>query len=85
MLNQAIAMNPAHQTMRERHEFSAFELYDSWVETFLSIYRTYENAVKHPHVAIVDFLENASITEFEEFQRRFEKAGISCEIGRSPG
>ena len=81
VLNQAIAMNPAHQTMRERHEFSAFELYDSWVETFLSIYRTYKNAVKHPHVAIVDFLENASITEFEEFQRRFEKAGISCEIG----
>ena len=80
VLNQAIAMNPAHQTMRERHEFSAFELYDSWVETFLSIYRTYKNAVKHPHVAIVDFLENASITEFEEFQRRFEKAGISCEI-----
>ena len=81
MLNQAIALNPAHQTMRKRHDFSAFELYDSWVETFLSIYRTYENAVKHPHVAIVDFLENASITEFEEFQRRFEKAGISCEIG----
>lgn len=80
VLNQAIELNPAHQMMRQRHRFSTFELYDSWVQTFLSIYRTYQNRVEHPHVAIVDFLENASITEFEEFQRRFEKAGISCEI-----
>lgn len=80
VLNQAIELNPAHQAMKRRHKFSVFELYDSWVKTFLSIYQTYEKRREHPHVAIVDFLENASITEFEEFRRRFEKAGISCEI-----
>ena len=80
VLNQALELNPAHQRMLGRHHFTSFELYDSWVQTFLSIYSTYEKRVDHPHVAIVDFLENASITEFEEFQRRFERAGISCEI-----
>lgn len=80
VLNQAIQLNPAHQQMKQRHRFSTFELYDSWVQTFLSIYQTYGKRKEHPHVAIADFLENASITEFEEFQKRFEKAGVSCEI-----
>ena len=80
VLNQALELNPAHQEMKRRYAFSSYELYDSWVQTFLNIYGTYKGRVDHPHVAIVDFLENASITEFEEFQRRFEKAGVSCEI-----
>jgi hypothetical protein len=80
VLNQALELNPAHQEMKKRYRFHQYELYDSWVQTFLEIYGTYEKKVDHPHVAIVDFLENASITEFEEFRRRFEKAGVSCEI-----
>lgn len=80
VLNQALELNPAHQEMKKQYRFRQYELYDSWVNTFLDIYGTYEKKVAHPHVAIVDFLENASITEFEEFQRRFEKAGVSCEI-----
>ncbi|MCF0121794.1 MAG: glutathionylspermidine synthase family protein [Lachnospiraceae bacterium] len=80
VLNQALKLNPAHQKMKQRYTFSSYELYDSWVQTFLNIYDTYKRKVDHPHVAIVDFLENASITEFEEFQRRFEKAGVCCEI-----
>ena len=80
VLNQALDLNPAHQSMKRQHAFGTFELYDSWVRTFLSIYDTYEKKKEHPHVVIADFLENASITEFEEFQRRFEKAGVSCEI-----
>ena len=80
VLNQALDLNPAHQEMKKRYRFSQYELYDSWVRTFMNIYGTYEKKVPDPHVAIVDFLEDASITEFEEFQRRFEKAGVSCEI-----
>ena len=80
VLNQALDLNPVHQEMKKRYTFSSYELYDSWVQTFLSIYSTYKNRKEHPYVAIVDFLADASITEFEEFQRRFEKAGISCEI-----
>ena len=80
VLNRALDLNPAHQSMKRQHAFGTFELYDSWVRTFLSIYDTYEKKKEHPHVVIADFLENASITEFEEFQRRFEKAGVSCEI-----
>ena len=44
------------------------------------MYATYEKKTPRPYVAIVDFLEHCSITEFEEFRRRFEKAGYETEI-----
>ena len=80
VLNQALALNPAHQKMKQHYHFTSWELYDSWVQAFLDIYHTYKNPVDHPYVAIVDFLAGGSITEFQEFQRRFEKAGVACEI-----
>ncbi len=80
VLNQAIRLNITHQEMAESHTFRSYELFDTWVETMLKLYRTYEKAVEKPYIAIVDFLEHCSITEFEEFQRRFERAGYACEI-----
>ncbi len=38
VLNQALELNPAHQEMKRRYAFSSYELYDSWVQTFLNIY-----------------------------------------------
>lgn len=72
--------NPAHQEMRRRYRFRTMELFDSWVQTFLSLYRTYVHPVQKPNVAIVDFLENATLREFQEFARRFQRAGVDCEI-----
>ena len=65
--------------MEQAFELEPFELFDSWVKTFLSIYETYPKKKERPHVAMVDFLENATLQDFEEFERSFEKAGISCE------
>lgn len=80
ILNMAIEKNPAHQKMKGKYEFHTFELFDSWVKSFMTIYGTYEKKVEKPYIAIVDFLEHCSITEFEEFQRRFEAAGYEVEI-----
>lgn len=80
VLNQAIDLNITHQKMKERYDFQVFELFDTWITSFMKLYDTYEKKVEHPHIAIVDFLQNASITEFEEFRRRFELRGYSIEI-----
>lgn len=80
VLNMAVEKNPAHQKMKERYSMKSFELFDCWVKEFMNIYGTYEKKVQRPYVAIVDFLEHCSITEFEEFKRRFEAAGYETEI-----
>lgn len=80
VLNQAIDLNITHRKMKEAYRFRTYELFDSWVSEMLRLYRTYEKAVEKPYIAIVDFLEHCSITEFEEFKRRFERAGYACEI-----
>ena len=80
ILSDLLSENPAHQIIRQKYELRSFELFDSWVNTFMEIYASYQKKIEKPNVAIVDFLENAAITEFEEFERRFRKAGISCKI-----
>ncbi|MBQ9062664.1 MAG: glutathionylspermidine synthase family protein [Eubacterium sp.] len=81
VMNEALArLNPAHRKMLEKYEFSTYELMDSWVKTFLEIYGTYDRRVPHPHVAICDYLATVEIEEFREFARRFEKAGVTCEV-----
>ncbi|MGI6011737.1 MAG: hypothetical protein ACOX8H_09625 [Ruminococcus sp.] len=80
VLNMAVELNPAHRKMKEKYSMKSFELFDSWVKTLMDIYAAYEKRVEKPYVAIVDFLEHCSITEFEEFKRRFEAAGYETEI-----
>ncbi|MCR4610439.1 MAG: hypothetical protein K5644_00925, partial [Lachnospiraceae bacterium] len=72
--------NPAHQKMIRRYNFSTFEMFDSWVKTFMEIYSTYDKKVSNPNIAIVDFLDGATLREFQEFARHFQKAGYNCEI-----
>ncbi len=80
VLNQAYALNPAHESITKEHRLQAWELYDSWVSEFADIYASYDNKVEHPYIAIADFLATGSVTEFEEFKCRFEKAGYECEV-----
>lgn len=79
-MGKALSMNPAHQAVLQRYDLRPFELFDTWVETFLRLYETYPGHKEHPYVAMVDFLENATIPDFQEFQRRFQKAGVEAEI-----
>ena len=72
--------NPAHQEMRRRYHMETFEMFDSWVETFLSLYQTYEKKVEDPSIAIIDFLDGGTLREFQEFARHFQSAGFNCEV-----
>lgn len=72
--------NPAHQEIIRNHDLHTFELFDSWVESFLKMYSTFKYRVEKPTVAIVDFLEKGVYKEFDEFARHFQKHGVNCEI-----
>jgi glutathionylspermidine synthase len=75
-----------YREMNERYEQHMFELFDSWVETFLRIYaegQDQEGQEKDeaalPAVAIVDFLEKgSSAAEFTAFREAFERAGCQA-------
>lgn len=79
-LNNAFAGSVTFQRFTQKHSVRRFELFDSWVEEFIKIYKTSPNAKDKPYVAIADFMSSASNEEFEEFRRAFGRAGIECEI-----
>ncbi|MDR3022343.1 MAG: glutathionylspermidine synthase family protein [Clostridiales bacterium] len=62
-----------------------FELFDSWVQEFDSLYSEYlqTNKLKRPKkptIAIVDFLDIGTKSEFEVFRQTFKKHGFECII-----
>lgn len=80
-----------YREMDERYEQEMFELFDSWVETFLGIYADGQKAEVPgtdatgkdglPLVAIVDFLEKgSSAAEFIAFREAFERAGCEAYV-----
>ena len=78
--DEFILDNPAHQEMRRRYRFRTMELFDSWVQKFLDLYKTYEGHVAKPNVAVVDFLDKGTLREFQEFARHFQRAGVDAEV-----
>lgn len=80
ILNEAFIDNPAHQELLRRYPLQSFELFDSWVDTFLNLYQTYEKKKEQPEVAVVDFLDTGTLREFQEFARHFQKKGVHCQV-----
>lgn len=62
------------------YHLTQFELFDSWVEEALKLYKKYDSTNPTPNVAIMDLMESATTTEFEEFKKAFSKAGCETEI-----
>jgi hypothetical protein len=56
------------------------ELFEGWVDEFLAIYNSSEQAIAHPTVALIDYGTSATMYEFEEFRSRFESRGFTCLI-----
>ena len=46
---KAIVHNPAHQAVLEQYDLQPFEVFDSWVKTFLELYKTYPKHVETPN------------------------------------
>lgn len=83
-LNTAFERGKAYREFRETFPLQKFELFDTWVEEALSLYREYaKDSQALPSVAIVDFMEHATTNEFLVFRERFEKKGCQamlCDI-----
>lgn len=62
------------------YKLNYFELFLSWVDESIQIYKKYSSEDKKPNVAIVDFIESATTFEFEEFKRAYEERGYNCII-----
>lgn len=63
-----------------QYKLDYFELFLSWVDESIEIYNKYNKENKKPNVAIVDFIESASTSEFEEFKKAYEERGYNCII-----
>lgn len=77
---RSVEQSETYRRFAERHRVRSSELFASWADAFLSIYGTYEHRVEHPRIAICDYLENATLSEFEVFARTFAERGVDCAI-----
>lgn len=79
-LNNSLKVTSAYNRLKDKYNFTSFELFDSFVKDFEKIYSSFKNKKERPNVAIVDFLDHGTVNEFEQFRLAFEKAGYSCEV-----
>ncbi len=79
-LNNALRVTDAFSEFSRKNEVYSLDLFDSWVEAFEDMYNELDTGKKLRNVAIVDFLESASMEEFEEFKKHFEAKGYNTEI-----
>lgn len=75
MIASALERTESFKRYAAQHKVEKFELFDSWVEAFMRVYRTDKNAVEKPTVAITDFRESGVFSDFNRFIAAFERAG----------
>ena len=80
ILGGLLHLNGAYQQFAKNKECTPFELFDSWAESLLALYQEHSQSDTMPFVAIVDFLEKATLHEFHEFTRAFEARGMRAEV-----
>ncbi len=78
VIGKALMQGEAYQRFAERHKVEQFELFDSWVQAFMRIYRSDRNARANPTVCVTDFRESGVFSDFDRFIAAFERAGIPC-------
>lgn len=68
----------AYKRFAQNHELRQFELFDSWVESFMRIYESRPSARPHPTIAVTDFRESGVFSDFNRFIDAFQKAGYDA-------
>lgn len=66
--------------MNKEYDIKSFELFDTWVNECISIFKELDETIQKPNVAIVDFIDKGSPNEFEVFKERFENSGYKTRI-----
>lgn len=77
-LTEFLKLNNAYEAIHP--DVEVMELMESWIDAFLLTYDSSPNAKEDPRIAIVDFLENAYLSELYQFEERFKKRGFQCEV-----
>lgn len=80
ILGQLLLETKAFKEMEKSYNISMFELFDSWVEKSLEIYKEVRGESRKVNVAIVDFVDKGTSKEFEKFKEVYEKHGVNCII-----
>lgn len=79
-LNNAFENDEIFKEFKKKYNVSHYELFDTWVDEFMSIYNTFKYKKENPTVGIIDFMESATSEEFKIFKERFEKKGYKTII-----
>ena len=75
-LHLAQSLSRVYREFTAEHAGYPCELFDTWVDAFLKIYRRANGLNAVPRVAIADYMECGTANEFEEFKRHFEAKGV---------
>ncbi|MEG0997725.1 MAG: hypothetical protein RSC99_05480 [Clostridiales bacterium] len=76
----AVSQTAAFKSYTKTTDLQPFELFQSWVDEFINIYKTTPQPKEKPFIAIVDFLESGTTEEFKIFQKTFIKNGYPTKI-----
>ena len=76
LIGQSLMQTDSFKRFAEGKNVAQFELFDSWVQAFMRIYKDDKHAVEHPHVAVIDFDESGVHSDFDRFIAAFERAGV---------
>lgn len=69
----------AMKKLSENYSIKSFDLFTPWVEKVISFYK--ENKKEDlKNVAIVDFIDKGTGTDFKVFKEKFEEKGVNCKI-----
>ena len=79
-LSRIMLESLAIKDFAKEKNISYFELFNTWVEESIEIYKRTKDPKEKPNVAIVDFEESGTSMEFLEFQKAYRNAGYRCEI-----
>ena len=79
LVGQALMQGQAFKKFAAQHtSVRQFELFDSWVQAFMQIYRTDLNAVECPNICVTDFRESGVFSDFNRFIEAFRRAGYNA-------
>ncbi len=79
-ITNSVALTASMHAFAQSHSVQGCDLFEPWIDAFISIYETYERKVGSPRFAICDYLENGVVDEFRIFAALFRERGYDCEV-----
>ena len=79
-LNNAVSKTKAFKEFTKNNVVKTCELFYSWIDAMEKMYAERKGGEKLDNVVIADFLESASMEEFEVFLSCFKDRGYNTEI-----